>query len=285
MYKAKILADSVNPAGDRLTTFEITYPRFVHSELLTHRMLSRNSASSRAMPISKMIERVKTDPVEPVWWGKNQSGMQAKEELDDVAKFDAKTYWHNARHTAIRYAECLAEIGAHKQIVNRLLEPWMWITVIVSATDWWHFFNLRHHSDAQPEIAKIAGMMYDLYTTNEPQKLLPGEWHLPLIHLDDFDTPNYIGKPGDPPILYFAWISAGRCARVSYLTHDGRRDMNADYELAQRLATNRPMHASPLEHPAKCLDSSVRIGNYTGWLQLRKLDPAEYSNTDMRGNV
>lgn len=279
MYSAKILADSVNLQGDRLTTFEITYPRFVHSELLTHRMLSRNSASSRAIPVKKMLDRIKSDPVEPVWWGKNQTGMQAREELDDVAKFNAKPYWQNAMHAAIRNAECLDEIGVHKQIVNRLLEPWMWITVIVSATDWWHFFNLRNHPDAQPEIAKIASMMIELYDHSRPSIKKSGEWHLPLWFAEDEE----LRKNEHTTASFKAYVSAGRCARVSYLTHDGKRDLQEDYALAGKLESHKPMHASPLEHPAKALATSQRIGNYTGWLQLRKMNMAEYSNYDMRG--
>lgn len=276
MYGAKILADSVNPVGDRLTTFELTYPRFVHSEFMTHRMISRNSASSRAIPISKMIERVIHDPVEPVWWGKNQSGMQAREELDAVAKEDARTYWHNAREVAVRYAKCLDDLKVHKQIVNRLLEPWMWITVIASATDWWHFFNLRAHPDAQPEIAHIARMARELYESNVPIERKAQTWHLPLVQEDERNELMLGG------VESWVTVSAGRCARVSYLTHDGKRDPIADAELAKKLMTAQPMHASPFEHQAYALDNSERIGNFTGWVQYRKLLSDEYTNFDMR---
>lgn len=278
MYSAKILADSINLQGDRLTTFEITYPRFVHSELLTHRMLSRNSASSRAIPISLMIARVATYPVIPVWWGKAQPGMQAKEEIED--KTLAERDWLIARDFALESAQMLHKRGLHKQIVNRLLEPWMWITVIVSATDWWHFFNLRNHPDAQPEIAKIAGMMVELYDHNQPAVKKSGEWHLPLWFAEDEE----LRKDEFTTASFKAYVSAGRCARVSYLTHDGKRDLQEDYALASKLESHKPMHASPLEHPAKALATSQRIGNYTGWLQLRKMNMAEYSNYDMREN-
>lgn len=270
-YAAKILADSINTSGNRLTTFELTYPRFVHSEFMTHRMLSRNSASSRAIPVEKMIQRVVDDPVLPVWWGKAQPGMQAREQLDEVAMTDARIYWLNARDTAVRYVRSLQDLGLHKQITNRLLEPWMWITVIASATDWWHFFNLRVHPDAQPEIAKIAAMALELYEDNEPVLKEPGEWHLPLWFKED-------EQKGYADYIHKAYISAGRCARVSYLTHDGKRDLKADYDLAHKLATHKPMHASPLEHPAQALWTSVQDGNYTGWRQLRKMQPDEYSN-------
>ena|SRR3990172_10692569 len=106
MYSARILCDSesiyhkIGEHGNRLTTMEITYPRFVHSELMTHRMFSRNAASSRAIPISKMIEAVERDPVIPVWWGKNQSGMQARKELDSYEKEIAISRWLKARDDA-----------------------------------------------------------------------------------------------------------------------------------------------------------------------------------------
>lgn len=278
MYSVKILADSINNYSNRLTTFELTYPRFVHSEFMTHRMLSRNSASSRAIPIEKMIARIQTDPVIPVWWGKNQPGMQAREELGEAEKQKAIRDWLIARDSATESAHMLHKRGVHKQIVNRLLEPWMWITVIASATDWWHFFNLRNHPDAQPEIAHLAKLMIEVYESNEPIFKTTGSWHLPLWNAEDENEAKNKKYTG----AFRAYVSAGRCARVSYLTHDGKRDLIADYDLARKLESHQPMHASPLEHPAKARDDSAKIGNLTGWTQLRKMNLLEYSNTDMR---
>lgn len=133
-YECRILLDSINTSGDRLTTFQITYPRFVHCELMTHRVFSRNSSSSRAIPIEKMIEQVENDPVIPVYWGKNQRGMQATEELTGVVRERAIEKWLDARDCAVDHAREMHLNCVHKQIVNRILEPWMWITVLVSAT-------------------------------------------------------------------------------------------------------------------------------------------------------
>ena len=279
-YEAKILLDSINPEGNRLTTMVVTYPRFVHSELLTHRMLSRNSSSSRAIPISKMIEQVESDPVLPVWWGKNQSGMQAKEELEEPDLGIVKRDWLRGRDIAVGVVEELSRRGLHKQIANRLLEPWMWITVIVSATEWENFFNLRCHPDAQPEIQKIAYMMRNLYNANEPTLRQVGEWHLPLVDGYDLTT---VGSPesSSPAIKKneTEWyvndsltkISVGRCARVSYLTHEGVRDPQADIDLCDRLQASG--HMSPFEHVANVADKDISpqyYGNFKGWVQYRK---------------
>lgn len=271
VYHAELLADSINPAGDRLTTFELTYPRFVHDEFMTHRMLSRNAASSRAIPIFNIIRAVETDPVVPVSWGANQKGMQAESELPPNAQFAAENIWLEARDAAVQYATQLKELGVHKQLVNRLLQPWQWITVIASATDWWHFFNLRVHAKAQPEIFKIAALALDLYREHKPELVQPGAWHLPLIQEQDYNELN------DTWDLVRA--SAGKCARVSYVTHHGVRDLQADIALCENtLMASDPMEASPLEHPAMALAHSEKWGNYTGWKSFRKFLPNEYSN-------
>lgn len=257
-YEARILADTINTCGNRLTTFEVTYPRFVHAELMTHRMLSRNSASSRAIPVQKMIDRVLSDPVIPIWWGKNQPGMQANEELEEKERDIVRWHWLDARDNSVAAARQLSKDGVHKQIVNRLLEPWMWITVIVSATEWDNFFHLRCHPDAQPEIRKIADMMQDLYKRNIPITGSYGYWHTPLIQPDEefLYTEDRIK------------VSVGRCARVSYLTHDGKRDLQADIDLCDKLIASG--HWSPFEHVARALTTPTRHGNFIGWRQYRK---------------
>jgi len=266
-YECRVEADSINGVGDRLTTFVVTYPRFVHSELLTHRMLSRNSSSSRAIPITKMIEQVQTDPVLPIWWGRNQGGMQAREELTHDEVCLARTTWLAARDEAVVSAKYLTAIGLHKQIVNRILEPWMWITVIVSATTWENFFALRCHPDAQPEIRKIADMMRAAMEESKPVlRVGGGVWHLPFIKMHEHQH---------NPIEDIVKISAARCARVSYLTHDGKYDKVADITLCDRLAASG--HWSPFEHVAQAMPSSMchsidgKSGNFTGWLQFRQI--------------
>lgn len=267
MYSAKILADSIAHNGKRLTTMEISYPRFVHAELLTHRAMSRNSVSSRAIPQKKLKERITKDPAMPVWWGKNQKGMQAREELGASAKVEAQAIWLEARDAMIGFSDRLAALGLHKQIANRLLEPWMYITVILSATEWDNFFFLRVHPDAQPEIAHVARMMKEGYIKSKPRLLAKGEWHLPLV--SEVEKMEY-------SFLKLRQVSTGRCARVSYLTHEGIRDFEADLTLHARLlkpgTVMEPQHLSPFEHVATPADDAGhRGGNFYGWKQYRQL--------------
>lgn len=260
-YSARVILDSIAPCGKRLVTVEATYPRMVHAELLTHKRLSRNSSSSRAIPIAKMIEQVRSDPAMLVHWGRNQKGMQAETELSGEALTQAKEAWLAGRDHAVTIAQQLADLGAHKQIANRVLEPWMWITVLISATEWDNFFLQRCHKDAQPEIRRAADFIYDAMARSRPRLLKAGEWHTPLILDDEIATLS-------PTLL--CKISAGRCARISYLTHDGRRDIQADLALADRLTAASPGHWSPLEHVAEALASPEPSGNFIGWKQYRK---------------
>ncbi len=265
----KILLDSIGPAGNRLTTFECTYQRFIHSEIMTHRVFSRNAASSRAIPIEKMIERVEKDPAMPRHWGKNQAGMQAREELDDLRLDECQSLWLKARDEATRHAWMLASRGLHKQIVNRVLEPFSFITVIITATEYENFFKQRCHPDAQPEIKWVADEMQRLYRESVPYERAAGDWHMPLLCDEDFRNPlpeNFKGNADE----YLCKVSVARCARVSYLTHDGKRDIAKDLELYERLATADPPHWSPMEHVAMALPTAERSGNFAGWRQLRK---------------
>jgi thymidylate synthase ThyX len=270
-YSAKVLLDSVSPTGARLTTMEVRYPRFIHSELMTHRAFSRNAASSRAIPIRKMIDAVRQDPALPISWGRNQSGMSAREELaPDVAAI-AQEEWHDA----LAHAERLAakDIDLHKQLVNRLLEPFAWITVILSSSEpgFANFFTQRCHPDAQPEIQKIATMMLAAYRASRPSAIEIGGWHLPLIQDDERTF----------PAEYLCRVSVARCARVSYLTHDGQRDPERDIELYERLLNGGANgHWSPFEHvatPATYAD--LPSGNFLGWHQLRKRFSQELATT------
>lgn len=257
-YECRIEADSINLDGDRLTTFVVTYPRFVHSELMTHRVFSRNSASSRAIPISKMIENVLKDPAGPVYWGKNQKGMVAGDELGDQPLRTAKHLWIKASIEAVKIAKDLDMVGVHKQIVNRILEPWQWMTTIISSTDYQNFFKQRCHPDAQPEIRRIAEMMQSQYRIVRPTET---PWHLPFLQEDEeslsLDTKMR--------------VCTARCARVSYLTHDGRRAIDDDMQLHDRLVASG--HWSPFEHVAHV--DQVRCappgGNFRGWRQYRQL--------------
>ena len=298
-FEAKILSDSVSPAGHRLTTLEVTFPRFVLAEFNTHRVFSRNSASSRAIPIAKQLRRVIEDPYVPIEFGSNQPGMQAGPALSGAKRDAAEREWLSARDDAVRRVlglvtepelaasadplELLEEIegarqaggppaewlNVHKQVANRLLEPFMWHTVIVTATEWENFWNLRCHEDAQPEIRLVAERMRAAVEASEPAELDYGEWHLPLIRAEDRE-----GASTEDLIK----VSAGRCARVSYLTHAGKRDLEADVALHDRLLESG--HMSPLEHPARPLSEEELAegewcGNFRGWCSYRKQIPGE----------
>ena len=259
--QAKILADSISPSGVRLTTMQLKFHRFILPEYNTHRVMSRNFSSSRAIPVAKIIEQVRNDPAIPVAWGKNQPGMQARENLSDVEAVKAKLLWMNARDDACDTAELMVRLGLHKQIVNRILEPFQWVHGVVSATEWDNFFALRDHPDAQPEIRELAKLMKSAYNASVPKKLTLGQWHLPYITEDDRHLSIDDQKK----------VSAARCCRVSYMKHDGfRADLDEDIRLHDRLVTANPPHMSPVEHQAQCSDGSGWSGNFRQWKQYRK---------------
>lgn len=236
--------------GTIITTLELTYPRFIHAELLTHRVFSRNSASSRAIPIQKMIDAIDVCPAHPVEWGKNQPGMQAEEEVTtDVAR-KANDIWYAASRDAIYHAKRMAALGVHKQVVNRLLEPFMHQKTLVTSTEWDNFFKLRMHKDAQPEMRVLAEEMYP--HIHSESKYYPCERHM---H-------HPFGSPGGP------WqVAVARCARVSYTTHDSLRSKEADMELCNKLQESG--HWSPFEHVA--VAAHGRHANFTGWRSYRQI--------------
>lgn len=259
MYKADILADSIGPHQIRLTTFEVTFPRFILAEVNTHRVLSRNSASSRAIPTEQQIDRVLNYPFIPEF-NTRVKGMGVGEPLKGAARTKAHGVWLAARDHAVGAARELLHVD--KSRANRLLEPFMWHTAIISATEWQNFFHLRNHEAAQPEFRKIAQMMEVLYLTNEPKRLDFGEWHLPLWFDDDAD----LGFQANTR-YYPAKVSAGRCARVSY---DRHHDKEFGMDSIKRWESLSGFgHWSPGEHPAQCTEP-IYHGNFKGWKQLRK---------------
>lgn len=262
---AKVIADSISSRGDRLTTIEVRMHRYVLAEFNTHRALSRNSASSRAIPVAKTIARLTDEPVYPAVWRSEQRGMQGGAELDDIDLRILRQTWDSARDAAIRHADSLAYYGVHKSIVNRLLEPFMSHTVLVTASDWDNFWRQRCSPLAQDEIRLAAEAMRDAYLKSQPREVRIGRWHLPYISDDERE------EHGVPTLRK---VSAARCARVSYLTHDGQRSIEADLDLFNRLIQADPPHASPLEHVATPVlgDSYDQPGNFSGWLQLRHTD-------------
>lgn len=304
--KAEIIADSISPKGHRLTTFILEYPRFIHAEVMTHRVFSKNAASSRAIPIEKMIEQIQQNPAMPVWWGKNQSGMQAKEELDDTEKsFQVdgilglynttprrfcQDEWLRARNLAIESARAMSAAGLHKQIANRILEPWFNIRVILSGTEFGNFFALRAHPDAQPEFQQLAYKMLECYNSSTPKQLKAGEWHIPfgdkidmekLFLLDEFDIAHAEFDPSkeDGGSEYQRLlneikikIAVARCARVSYFNYEGKDDYEKDISTCNKLFGSVPRHLSPAEHVAMALgyDEYDIFGNLQGFRQYRK---------------
>lgn len=272
MVKAEIVADSISTAGVRLTTFVLTYPRFIHAEFMTHRMISKNASSSRAIPVAKFIDAIKHEPAMPNSFSKNCKGMQAQKSIDN--QDEAVKVWLEARDAMMGFVQKLSDLGVHKQHANRLLEPFQHITVVATATDWANFFSLRCHPDAQPEFQSLAKLMWEKYSTQSPLELIPGEWHLPFINADDIDHALNASYYATPEAFNNRLIkmSVARCARVSYNTHDGTANsFEKDEELYQRLVGGSPIHASPTEHQAQAThDSTLRSGNLRGWVQYRK---------------
>lgn len=292
MY-AKVVADSI-ANGIRITTLELQYPRFIHAEFMTHRMFSRNASSSRAIPVDKLLEQIREQPAMPIHWGKNKPGMQAAEEQDTEVLLDygighnysREEAWLEAANWSRIHAKGFSDAGYHKQIVNRLTEPFQFIKVVVTATEWENFFNLRLHPDAQPEIYELARIMADAMDNCEPEELGRFDSHLPYVTEKDRFYGQSFGHQ-------YQKLSAARCARVSYQNHDkSDPDIEKDIKLHDML--QEAGHMSPFEHQAspmedpRCLevynpavqweagithvDSNQDLwsGNFRGWIQYRK---------------
>lgn len=297
--KATIIADSVSPQGVRLTTFEIEYPRFILAELNTHRMLSKNSASSRAIPSKSLHEHILQHPARPIFWGKNQPGMKAKEALEPDFAERASRLWDAAIHSSILYSDEMASLGLHKQIANRPVELGMTMKTVISGTEWNNLWHLRDHEDAQPEFAALAKTMRQEYANSTPVPLSPGEWHLPYIDIYRSTiggTLHYLSQDGEELSLEDARIiSASCCAQVSYRKTDDNIDKAR--KIYKQLIESTPAHASPVEHQATPMptryatgeysrdwpegishqdrDGNYWSGNFKGWIQFRKLIPNE----------
>jgi len=282
MIEVKIVADSMSKAGKRITTFVLTYPRFIHAEFMTHRVLSRNASSSRAIPVKKQIAMVRSNMVIPIHIGANRPGMQAKEEVSALKKKAAVFIWKALGHTACIAASILDRLGVHKQVANRVLEPWNHITVVVTATEWDNFFALRVHPDAQPEIHALAAKMYDLYSSIDIKTVNPGYWHLPFMDKESLAECSILYGVScvadeEEAMTLAIKRSVARCARVSYMNHDGTKStIQQDLDLYQRLLGNTPIHASPSEHQAMAMfEPDFQSGNFRGWMQYRKTIPNE----------
>lgn len=305
MIKATIIADSISAhTNQRITTFELEYPRFIHSELMTHRQFSRNASSSRAIPIDKLIEQVQSNPATPIHWGANQSGMQAEVELSETAIELCTALWEKANYYAVSVAEEMKKLGLHKQVVNRILEPFQMMKTLVTATNFDNFFNLRCHKDAQPEIKMLADLMYQAMQESKPEVLQAGEWHTPYIRHSRKDNGEIIyfiegsmkdtqGNLIEPTIQYLPLelaikVSCSCSAQVSYRKNDtGIEKALAIYD---KLVNSEPVHASAFEHCATPIDYNCPLpdgvthfnsdymgkgvassGNFANWVQYRQL--------------
>lgn len=293
---ARIIAHSKSAiTGREIVTFELEYPRFIHSELMTHRVFSRNAASSRAIPVQKIIDMVAADPAMPVHWGANKPGMQADAELTGFDLEQAQKYWKLASEFAVECADGMRIAGAHKQIVNRILEPFQWMKTVVTATSFDNFFWLRKHPDAQPEIKRLAEEMWEALQASEPVVLEVGDWHVP--YFGGNGVGYWLSGCGIPLTDALA-ISASCCAQVSYRTLDASLEKAQD--IYARLVESEPVHASPFEHQATpvdyppCVDITelsviegathidadghVWSGNFKDWIQHRQLIPNNVCN-------
>lgn len=279
---AELVAHSRWEGAEPVCTLRLVYPRFIHGEVMTHRMFSRNAASSRAIPISAMIERVKNSPAMPIHWGKNRSGMQADGEVTAEQQSEAQKVWFRASMDAVSDAQVLDSLGVHKQVVNRLLEPFMFMHVIVTATrpGLNNFFNLRLHSDAQPEIYELARLMDQAIIHSTPRELRDGEWHMPFV--DWFRDGGegrqvFMDESGAViPLETARMVSVSACAQVSYRKND--LSVEKARRIYDRLIMADVVHASPFEHVAQAKSPTPgQESNLVGWTQYRKMIPNEFN--------
>jgi hypothetical protein len=268
-------ASQSQQTGQKLITFVCKYWRPIHSEVLTHRDFSRNASSSRAIPTAKLLEQIRNQPAGPVFWGKNMPGMQAAEECNAKIKHPTlgimvsrELAWETMANEAADWAQAWADAGYHKQIVNRIIEPFSFITVVITATSWDNFYALRAHADAQPEIQDVAETMLKI-VGDVPVRIIDSmdfsdqaAWHLPFVS---------IAERHEHAVPVLLAMSAARSARTSYLTHDKKNpSWEQDEFLYRRLVESKPLHASPLEHQGMNSGENERNRNFTGgWVQHR----------------
>ncbi len=283
-----IEASQSKQTGQKLITFVAKYWRAIHSEMLTHRDFSRNASSTRAIPTAKLIEQIRTNPAGPIFWGKNQAGMQAVEECNALVAhprtgelLSREDAWQQAAVDASNWAEAFTDAGYHKQIAGRITEPFGWITVVITATSWDNFYALRAHADAQPEIQDVAETMLRI-VGDVPVRIIDSTnmsdvraWHLPFVS---------IAERLDYGVADLLAMSAARCARTSYLTHSKENPtLEQDDALYRRLVESKPLHASPLEHAALNSGKNDRCRNFVGFVQHRALLEAAGSIEAFRG--
>ena len=292
MISAKVICDSVYPLRDRLITVEVEFHRFILAEVNTHRMLSRNFQSSRAVPVEKMIEQVRNNPAMPVHWGKNQRGMVAEEESSSLVDgVSAEEYWKESAVIAAQRAEEFSKAGYHKQVTNRILEPFMWTKGVITGTSyvWNEVFKLRCHPDTQPEFQALAYKIKEAISYSTPDRLVSGDWHMPYVKYDrspDGEQRFFANREEGGRYLTLEnalKVSSSCCAQVSYRSMDDslkkainiyeKLNLPEDGEYGED-----PPHFSPTEHQARAGTLSVEQSNkYNGnfhntfFMQYRKI--------------
>lgn len=287
---AKVVAYSVSKlTGELIITYELTYPRIIHGELMTHRLFSRNAASSRAIPIALMNAQIMDNPAMPVRFGANQAGMQDKGvshngsvRLDSGDYGDADTAWRYAAEDAVKWSNRFAEAGYHKQVCNRLTEFAQFMRTVVTFTgNGDNFFGLRFHSDADPTIYEVARCMWEAKQGCDPVELGEGDWHLPY-----YEDGAWL-KARDKGLNSARKVSASCCAQASFRKLD--RSAEKAGVVFSRLIESNPVHASPVEHQATPLKAGVGFrskfvtaidrdrnnwsGNFRNWGQWRQVIP------------
>ena len=269
LISAKVIADSINETGQRLTTFELEFPRLILSECNTHGAIEKNTSSSRAIPVSKMLDHILEQNLKPIYFGSKKSGMQAGNELTGEGLDFVKCVWGSSLESAVEYAEMLDKAGAAKEVTNRITEPYQLIKAVWSATDWENWFNLRLEKDADPNICMLAYKMYEALSKSKPTLLKKGEYHLPYV--GKYDIPVvysdlggyeyetgynvfYYDKESDHTIEHCLTLeeaikySVASCAQVSYRSEGMTLDKAE--KIWNMLVKSEVVHASPLTHIA-----------------------------------
>lgn len=267
--------------GIGIATLSIRMPRVILAQFNTHRVFSRSAQSSRAIPVKKLLRDVYQNPYIPEF-RENEKGMQSSVPITGIRKKLALFLWLSAKNIAVMTAYLMSKLNVTKEIANRVLEPFSYVTVVVTATEWQNFFKLRAHPDAQAEIDQIAVMVRNAIIDTPVKILSYGEWHLPFVNTYEKDI---------YPIEDLLKISTARCARVSYLNHDNSTPTkDEDLALYARLIERDPIHASPCEHQATPIPtdwSSLKMAglthlipegnniqpwsaNFRGWIQHRQ---------------
>lgn len=261
LISVEIIKDSYNPEfSSRITTLVLEYPRIVHSELMTHRVFSRNASSSRAIPVSKVIEQVRTNPAMPVRFGKNQAGMQDAGEYEGSDSI--RDLWKEASRSACSFASVMNDMKAHKQVINRILEPYQFIRVCVTSTNWNNWFNLRNHPDADPTIHALAETMEKAMEESEPYRLMPDQWHIPFVkeQVNIYEQQFFDEDDNEISLEQALMISASCAAQTSYRKLDNSLDKAGD--IYKKLIESKPCHASPVEHQAMAIARSSDTWSY-----------------------